>query len=131
MGIVHAYSLKELQIFGHSSHMVSFPEIMLPASLTRLTIIDFPKLKCLSCKGFQDLASLQGLFILDCEKLTSFPEDGFSPSLLWLSIWRCPLLEKRCKKDRGPEWFMIAHIPCVLIHWRLVYEPESVNPSFV
>jgi hypothetical protein len=62
--------------------MVSFPEMMLPASLTSLSIGDFLNLKCLSSKGFQDLASLQELFISDCEKLTSFPEDGFSPSLL-------------------------------------------------
>ncbi|GLT54619.1 hypothetical protein SLA2020_278030 [Shorea laevis] len=88
---------------------------MLPTSLTSLTIEDFPNLKCLSSKGFRGLASLEQLIIYDCEKLTSFPDDGFSPSLLQLYIRRCPLLEERCKKDRGQEWFKIAHIPCVEI----------------
>ncbi|XP_059455571.1 putative disease resistance protein At3g14460 [Corylus avellana] len=123
-GLYKLTSLKKLDIFGHSPHLVSFPEMMLPVSLTSLIIRDFPDLKCLSSKGFQNLASLQFLFILDCEKLTSFPEDGFSPSLLRLYIQRCPLLEKRCKKDRGPEWFKIAHIPCIVIDGRLIYEPE-------
>ncbi|XP_059434224.1 putative disease resistance protein At3g14460 [Corylus avellana] len=123
-GLYKLTSLKKLDIFGHSSHLVSFPEMMLPASLTNLAINDFPNLKCLSSKGFQNLASLQFLEISNCEKLTSFPEDGFSPSLLRLYIRRCPLLGKRCKKDRGPEWFKIAHIPCVLIDSRSVYEPE-------
>jgi hypothetical protein len=128
-GLYKLTSLKQLVISGHSnSHLVSFPEMMLPASLTGLTICDFPNLKCLSSKGFQDLASLQVVVYLDCEKLTSFPEDGFSPSLLWLYIWSCPLLEKRCKKDQGPEWFKIAHIPCIEIDGRSIYELEKENP---
>jgi hypothetical protein len=128
-GLYKLTSLKHLGIYSPSNlHMASFPEMMLPASLTSLSIGDFLNLKCLSSKGFQDLASLQELFISDCEKLTSFPEDGFSPSLQRLFIWRCPLLEKRCKKDRGPEWFKIAHIPYVEINGRSIYEPEKESP---
>jgi hypothetical protein len=37
------------------------------------------------------------------------------------------MLEKRCKKDRGPEWFKIAHIPCVVVDGRSIYEPEKEN----
>jgi Leucine-rich repeat (LRR) protein len=114
-GLYKLTSLKNLKIYGGSSHLVSFPEMMLPASLTSLIIENFPYLKCLSSRGFQDLASLEYLFIRYCEKLTSFPEHGFSPSLMFLFIWNCPLLKERCKKDRGPEWFKIAHIPCVRI----------------
>jgi len=126
-GLYKLTSLKELQICGGSSHLVSFPEMMLPASLTSLSIDGFPNLKCLSSKGFQDLASLEYLFIYYCEKLASFPEDGFSPSLLNLHIQNCPLLTERCKKDRGPEWFKIAHIPCVWIDNRHINEPEEEN----
>jgi hypothetical protein len=51
-------SLKYLEINGHSnSHLVSFPEMMLPSSLIGLDIRDFPNLKYLSSKGFQDLTS--------------------------------------------------------------------------
>jgi len=100
---------------------------VLPTSLTRLSIENFPNLKCLSSKGFQDLASLKHLVIYNCEKLTSFPENGFSPSLLHLYIWKCPLLKERCKKDQGPEWFKIAHIPCVVIDHRHINEPEDEN----
>jgi hypothetical protein len=120
-GLYKLTSLKQLTIYGGSSYLVSFSEMMLPASLTHLIIEDFPNLKCLSSKGFQDLASLEYLQISNCEKLTSIPEHGFSPSLLYLYILNCPLLKDRCKKDRGPDWFKIAHIPCVLI------EPEEEN----
>jgi hypothetical protein len=78
-GLCKLTSLKQLEISSHSnSYLVSFPEMMLPLSLTSLTIRYFPNLKCLSSKGFQDLASFQELFISDCEKLTSFPEDGLA-----------------------------------------------------
>jgi Leucine-rich repeat (LRR) protein len=126
-GLYKLTSLKSLFIFGGSSHLVSFPEMMLPASLTTLYIVHFPNLKCLSSKGFQDLASLDHLYIGICERLTSFPEHGFSPSLLYLVIWNCPLLKERCKKDRGPEWFKITHIPCVMIDNRHINEPEEEN----
>jgi hypothetical protein len=126
-GLYKLTSLKSLIIFGGSSHLVSFPEMMLPASLTTLSIDGFPNLKCLSSKGFQDLASLDHLYISNCEKLTTFPKHGFSPSLLYLHISNCPLLKERCKKDGGPEWFKIAHIPCVKIDNRHINEPEEEN----
>jgi Leucine-rich repeat (LRR) protein len=126
-GLYKLTSLKELEIFDGSSHVVSFSEMILPASLTSLSIRYFPNLKCLSSKGFENLASLEYLVICNCEKLTSFPDDGFSPSLLQLSIRNCPLLKERCKKDRGPEWFKIAHIPRVEIDDRFINDPEEEN----
>jgi hypothetical protein len=110
-GLCKLTSLKELRIGGGSSHLVSFPEMMLPASLIRLEIECFPNLKYLSSKGFQDIDSLEHLAIRNCKKLKSFPKDGLPPSLLRLFIYQCPLLEERCKKDKGREWFKIAHIP--------------------
>jgi hypothetical protein len=126
-GLYKLTSLKQLSIYGHSLHLVSFPEMMLPTSLTKLSIEGFPNLKCLSSKGFQDLASLEYLEIRNCENLKSFPELGFSPSLLNLRIWKCPLLKECCKKDRGLEWFKIAHIPSVEIDTRHINEPEEEN----
>jgi Leucine-rich repeat (LRR) protein len=126
-GLYKLTSLKELSIYDGPSHLVSFPEMMLPASLTNLTIEDFPNLECLSSKDFQGLASLEKLNIRNCEKLTSFPEHGFSPSLLSLTISNCPLLKEHCKKDRGPEWLKIAHIPRVKIDSRHINEPEEEN----
>ncbi|GLT70864.1 hypothetical protein SLA2020_429170 [Shorea laevis] len=121
--------------------------MMMPASLTNLSIRSFPNLKHLSSKGFRCLSSLKTLRIgwceklmsfpddglppslLDlrivcCEKLTSFPEDGLPPSLQQLHIANCPLLKERCKKDQGREWFKIAHIPRVQIDGRFIYDPE-------
>jgi hypothetical protein len=122
LGLYKLTSLKVLAILSGSSHLVSFSEMMLPASLTTLSIRYFPNLKCLSSKGFQNLASLEYLEIRNCEKLTSFPEHGFSPSLLQLYIFDCPLLKERCKKDQGPEWFKIAHIPFLQIDNKLINE---------
>ncbi|XP_059455915.1 putative disease resistance protein At3g14460 isoform X1 [Corylus avellana] len=114
-GLCKLTSLKELKIGGGSSHLVSFPEMMLPTSLIGLRIASFPNLKYLSSKIFQDLASLQRLSICKCKKLKSFPEDGLPPSLLELVISNCPLLKERCKKNQGREWFKIAHIPALIL----------------
>jgi hypothetical protein len=110
-GLCKLTSLKELKIGGGSSHLMSFPEMMLPASLISLEIECFPNLKYLSSKGFQDIDSLEHLVIRNCKKLKSFPKDGLPRSLLRLFIYQCPLLKEQCKKDKGREWFKIAHIP--------------------
>jgi hypothetical protein len=115
-GLYKLTFLKELAIYGGSSHLMSFPEMMLPSSLISLSIECFPNLEYLSSKGFQFLNSLEKLFIRNCEKLTSFPEYGLPDSLLQLYIIGCPLLGERYKKDQGQDWFKIAHIPFVEIH---------------
>ncbi|KAH9681532.1 putative disease resistance protein [Citrus sinensis] len=111
-------SLRKLYIDG-CSDAVSFPDVgkgvILPTSLTSITISDFPKLKRLSSKGFQYLVSLEHLSVFSCPNFTSFPEAGFPSSLLSLEIQRCPLLEK-CKMRKGQEWPKIAHIPLTLIN---------------
>ncbi|XP_062175401.1 putative disease resistance RPP13-like protein 1 [Alnus glutinosa] len=115
-GLYKLTFLKELAIYGGSSHLMSFPEMMLPSSLISLSIECFPNLEYLSSKGFQFLNSLEKLFIRNCEKLTSFPEYCLPDSLLQLYIIGCPLLGERYKKDQGQDWFKIAHIPFVEIH---------------
>ncbi|XP_059433861.1 putative disease resistance RPP13-like protein 1 [Corylus avellana] len=119
-GLHRLTPLQRLHIQGGCPNVESFREKMLPASLTTLSIADFPNLKYLS--SLRDLASLQDLQIYFCKNLTSFPEDGLPPSLQNLIIKECPLLKEHCKKDQGREWSKIAHIPCVLIDNRFVFE---------
>jgi hypothetical protein len=122
-GLHRLTSLKRLDITGGCPNVESFPEKMLPASLTTLSISRFHNLKYMS--SLQSLASLTTLIIYECENLTSFPEDGLPPSLLELYIDKCPLLKEHCKKDHGREWSKIAHIPCVKIHDRFRFDLES------
>ncbi|KAB1224915.1 hypothetical protein CJ030_MR1G014029 [Morella rubra] len=105
-----------LYISGGSTHLISFPEMMLPASLTSLNFGRFPNLEYLASKGFQKLSSLERLTISGCGKLTSLSKDGLPPSIVSLEIYNCPLLEQRCKKE-GQEWSKIAHIPYVESEW--------------
>jgi hypothetical protein len=125
-GLHKLTSLKYLYING-CPNLESFPDKMLPASLSRITIERFHHLKLLSSKGFRKLASLKFLCIKKCKNLTSFPEDGLPPSLDQLMIGGCPRLKESCKKDKGREWSKIAHIPCVEIDGRFIYDPEEEN----
>ena len=96
----------------------------LPTSLTHLSFWGFQKLIFLSSTGFQSLTSLQSLRIWNCPNLTSFPEVGLPSSLLDLYIRDCPKLKRACKRDEGKEWSKIAHIPCVQIDGKFMYDPE-------
>ncbi|KAF2293550.1 hypothetical protein GH714_002619 [Hevea brasiliensis] len=98
--------------------------MMLPTSLTDLSIGDFPNLEYLSIKAFQNLASLELLSVQNCPKLASFPKN-LPPSLLALYINNCPLLKQSCQKNKGEEWSKIAHIPCVEIDMRSAFKPEN------
>ena len=125
---------------GHNKEkraLDSFPEEgFLPSSLTHLTITNFPNLKCLDNQGLwhlttleiytfpslkslddkelQHLTSLETLLIDDCEKLQYLPKQGLPSSLSRLYIHGCPLLKKRCQRNKGKEWPKISHIPCIL-----------------
>lgn len=146
-GLQKLTSLQYLQFGGGCPHLLSFPEMTLSASLTSLHIRNLPNLKHLSSKGFRCLSSLKTLGIgwreklmtfpddglppslLDlrivcCEMFTSFPRDGLPPLLQQLLIANCPLLKEHCKKGQGREWSKIAHIPCVEIDDRFIYDPE-------
>lgn len=127
-GLHKLTSLKILCVIG-CPDAVSFPEeeigMTFPSSLTELVIVRFPKLKYLSSNGFRNLAFLEYLQIRDCPKLTSFPEAGLPSSLLELYINDCPLMTKQCKRDKGAEWSKIAHIPCVRIDDKFIYDAEE------
>ncbi|KAJ9685385.1 hypothetical protein PVL29_017424 [Vitis rotundifolia] len=64
--------------------------------------------------GLQSLTSLKELRILLCPKLRSLvPKEGLPPTLAELKIEGCPILKKRCLKEKGKYWRKIAHIPYI------------------
>ncbi|KAK2639582.1 hypothetical protein Ddye_027377 [Dipteronia dyeriana] len=97
--------------------------ITLPRTLTEFYIENFPNLKYLLFKDFEDLPSLSYLCIENCPELTSLPI--LPSSLLQLDIQRCPLLKEACKRDKGKEWSKIADIPCVEIDGKFIYDPDE------
>ncbi|MBA0817509.1 hypothetical protein Gohar_028104, partial [Gossypium harknessii] len=115
---LHALTcLKTLSISNGCPNAVSFPQdekgVTLPSSLTSLFISEFLKLENLSSNGFRNLTSLQCLIIGYCPNLKTLPGNNMLSSLLELEIRGCPMMEERCKRDKGPEWSKISHIPCV------------------
>lgn len=104
--------------------------MMLPNSLTDLSIHGSPNLKCLSSTGFQRLTSLESLSIISCSQLTSFQEIGLPSSLLRLYINGCPLLEKQCKNDKRKECCKISHIPYIMIGGKFYDLKEEEGAQF-
>ncbi|KAM5552272.1 hypothetical protein ABKV19_026908 [Rosa sericea] len=125
-GLHRLTSLRELWISGEDPELVSFPpkkEMVLPKSLIKLIVEDFPNLKYLPSKGFQSLTSLKRLYIWSCPKLLSIPDEGRLLSLTQLSIRHCPLLEVRCKPGKGQFWRSIAHIPYIWLGDKRIQAP--------
>ncbi|GKC02418.1 NB-ARC domains-containing protein [Tanacetum coccineum] len=87
---------------------------MLPSSLTTLQLWEFGKLESVSM-GLQHLTSLQHLHIQNCRKIEDLPET-LLPSLLTLSIWRCPDNLKEKISRRGSYWPLVSYIPRMLIY---------------
>ncbi|XVF79156.1 hypothetical protein PTKIN_Ptkin14bG0197300 [Pterospermum kingtungense] len=122
-------SLKYLFINGKECpDVVTFPQegrgIMLPSSLTKITIERFENLSNLSTKGFRNLTSLQEFWILECSNLETLPENDVLLCLGKLYIWRCgPSLTGQCISNQGPEWSKISHIP------RVVANHQNIIPK--
>ena len=118
---------RELGINGSCIDSVSFPPedigVMLPSSLTHLATSNFKNLRKLSSNGFQNRTSLQSLSIFNCPKLKSLPAKNMLTSLfelhiyinIYIYIFFCSVLTKRCKKNKGKQWSNIAHIPCACV----------------
>ncbi|GKV05123.1 hypothetical protein SLEP1_g17164 [Rubroshorea leprosula] len=90
-------------------------DIVLPSSLTSLEIWNEENLKAIPGELFQNLNSLQELFIIDCPKLQSLPRKAFPPSLGLLCINRCPHLKRQHFEAKGDYWTLTCTIPCIEI----------------
>ncbi|XP_075645990.1 putative disease resistance protein RGA3 isoform X1 [Castanea sativa] len=104
-------SLKHLSV-RNCPMLVTLTE-ELPATLECLSIGSCPLLQSLGPKEIlKSLPSLQDLYIEDCPKLNSLPEDGLPSSLQHLQIHGCQLLTERCQKEDGggPDWPKVMHI---------------------
>ncbi|XP_024032408.1 putative disease resistance RPP13-like protein 1 [Morus notabilis] len=112
-------SLTSLHIAGSKNIILdSFPEDLLPSSLTFLYLGSFPHLKGLNSTAFQSVASLE-LWITKCKELQLLPEEILQPTHvrdLWIE--ECPFLERRYQRERGEDWHKISHIPTVSIRGR-------------
>ncbi|CBI17732.3 unnamed protein product, partial [Vitis vinifera] len=109
--VVHLPSITELEVSNICSIQVELPTILLKlTSLRKLVIKECQSLSSLPEMGLPPM--LETLRIEnDCVKLKSFPKQGLPASLSILEIHRCPVLKKRCQRDKGKEWRKIAHIP--------------------
>ncbi|XP_022898639.1 putative disease resistance RPP13-like protein 1 isoform X2 [Olea europaea var. sylvestris] len=113
--------------FGGCPELVSFTNnadeehCVLPPSLIQLELVDLPNLKILS-KGFQNLTSLQQLHIYRCPKLVALPLEDQLQKLSSLWIRDCPLLKKRCLRNKGKYWPIIADIPDVEIDFYSIHD---------
>ncbi|RWR72548.1 putative disease resistance protein RGA3 [Cinnamomum micranthum f. kanehirae] len=106
------------------------PELAaLPESLYKLTTLktlvlsELPELSSLS-EEIGNLASLQELWIRDCPHLLSLPASLQKVTTLQtLSIESCPMsLERRCAKEKGEDWYKIAHVSYILINGQCLQE---------
>ncbi|KAK5834408.1 hypothetical protein PVK06_018286 [Gossypium arboreum] len=101
--------------------------MMLPPSLTFISLSEFENLEFMFSEGFQDLASLKELVIDNCPKLTTLPEKDMLLSLRYLRISSCPLLKEECSSDKGGEWSKISHIPFVTIDFKSVIPGNQIE----
>uniref|UniRef100_F6GYF5 Disease resistance RPP13-like protein 1 n=1 Tax=Vitis vinifera TaxID=29760 RepID=F6GYF5_VITVI len=102
-------------IAGDSHDAASVLEKLQPHSnLKELSIGCYYGAKFSSWLGEPSFINMVPLRIVDCVKLKSFPKQGL-PSLSVLEIHKCPLLKKRCQRDKGKEWRKIAHIPKIVM----------------
>ncbi|KAL2491612.1 putative disease resistance RPP13-like protein 1 [Abeliophyllum distichum] len=121
-------SLEELYLYSVYPELVSFSNdnnqhYLLPPSLKSLQLSDLPNLETLS-KGFQNLTSLRHLELWNCPKLVALPVEDQLYNLLSLRISNCPLLKKRCLRNEGDYWPIIADIPNVIIDKCSIHDPQ-------
>ncbi|XXG46059.1 hypothetical protein AAC387_Pa02g0993 [Persea americana] len=105
------------------------PELAaLPKSLFNLTALkilrlhELAKLASLS-EEIENLASLEELEIEGCPNVLSLPASLQKVTTLQsLNIESCPSLEGRCAKEKGEDWYKIAHVSVILINGQCLQE---------
>ncbi|TXG48523.1 hypothetical protein EZV62_024398 [Acer yangbiense] len=124
-GMKYLTSLRNLVLSGgFDSKLEVLPETLryVPA-LQSLSISYYSNLASLP-HWLGDLTSLQTLEIIHCPKLSSLPARIQGLTMLQILVIRgCPELEKRSEKEKGEDWYKIAHIPNIAD--RLYLEPVS------
>ncbi|GKV46378.1 hypothetical protein SLEP1_g53365 [Rubroshorea leprosula] len=88
-------------------------DIVLPSSLTSLSIWKEENLESIPGGLFPNLSSLRWLLIEDCPKLRSLPREAFPPSLKKLKIRSCPHVKRQCFEAKGDYWSLTWSIPFV------------------
>lgn len=96
----------------------SFPEGLLPFSLTSLKLHSLSNLRSLNGSAFQRATSLNSLSLSHCKELRCLPEEVLCTSLRSLIIRECPFLERRYQRWEGEDWHKISHILNIAISGR-------------
>ncbi|CAL5380203.1 unnamed protein product [Camellia sinensis] len=118
---------KEEEYYSVSSFPVD--GMLLPTSLMELWIMNFPNLEKIS-SSMETIQNLTELYFRNCPRLASFPEQGgLPPSLLRLEFSGCPIMKRRCEKEKGQYWPLIAPIPKVRIDYRYIFEVQYIHLS--
>ncbi|CAL9169859.1 putative disease resistance protein RGA1 [Musa acuminata AAA Group] len=87
-------------------------------SVKLLHLMDCPNLQKLP--DLEIFSSLENLTIGYCPNVQSMPENGLPILLKELHIWECTKLRDRCKKDDGPDWPKIAHVPYIIVDSKII-----------
>ncbi|KAK0578898.1 hypothetical protein LWI29_017941 [Acer saccharum] len=114
-GMKYLTSLCHLEL--DASKLEVLPDVLRYVPLQFMSISDCPNLESLP-HWLGDLTSLQTLRINFCPKLPSLPASIQGLTMLQkVCISACPELEKRIEKDKGEDWYKIAHIPNVEVKY--------------
>ncbi|XP_058756471.1 putative disease resistance protein RGA1 [Vicia villosa] len=113
-GMFRKLTCLQTLIVKYFENLKELPNEPFNLPLERLYIIECNELDSLPEKFWEGLQSLRTLTISSCKKLRCLPEGiRHLTSLEVLSIYGCPTLKGRCKKETGEDWNKIAHIPYI------------------